>query len=177
MRKITLACLIGVLALVVLFGTGPALSAEQNSAPDASENSVSSTDEPPAEVSPPADWMEQAPGDVEVPWKRMVYGLGIVIALVCFGVYVLKKVGGARFGGGQYLNVLEVVPLGNKSRLMLVQVGSSAVLLAFQGDNVERVGEFEMEHLPTPPDTEDEGEGGFATILRQVVRGEACSGN
>jgi flagellar protein FliO/FliZ len=115
--------------------------------------------------------MKTAPGDVEVPWQRLVYGVGIVLVLVCGGIYLLKLIGGARFGKGRYLDVVEVVPMGHKFRLVLVRIGERAVLLACKGDNVEKVGEFAADNIPVE-ETPDGGKAaGFANVLGDVLRG------
>jgi flagellar biogenesis protein FliO len=85
----------------------------------------------------------------EVPWGRLVYGTTAVVGLICLGVYVLKKLGGgAAFGRGRYMDVLETRIIGRGMQLLLVRVAGRVVLLAASGETVTRVAEFKEEDLP-----------------------------
>lgn len=117
-------------------------------------------------------WMQDAVQDVDVPWERMIFGLFFVIVLVCVGVYLLKKFGGARFGNGQYMNVLETVPLGPDKSLALVRIGERVILLAIQKENMEKVAEFAAEDMPEPRDVERESGAGFGGILDGLMKGQ-----
>ena len=117
----------------------------------------------------PEDWLKTDSGAIEIPWQRLIYGVGIVLVLICGGVYILKAIGAGRFAGGQYLDVLEVVPVGNKFRLVLVRIGERAVLLACKGENVEKVGEFAADSIPAPESPDAEGDRGFAAVLGEVL--------
>ncbi len=121
---------------------------------------------------PSKPWSEKGMGDVDVPWERMVIGLFFVIILVCVGVYLLKKFGGARFGHGRYMSVLETVPLSGQQNLSLVKIGDRIILLATDKEHVEKVAEFDADDLPEPKEGDAASEGRFEGILQGFMKGQ-----
>lgn len=109
-------------------------------------------------------------GTPKVPWGRLVSGTLLVCALICIGVYVLKKLnGGAPLHRGRYLELLEARPVGRNVQLFLVRVAGRVVLLASGGGTVTRVAELDEEELPQPADAASGGADTFRVMLRKLV--------
>jgi flagellar biogenesis protein FliO len=106
-----------------------------------------------------------------IPWRRLVCGTIAVVALICVGVYVLKKLnGGAPLTRGRYLELLESRPVGRNVQLFLVRVAGKVVLLASGGGSVTQVAELAEEELPelstaSPP----EGLEAFRNLFRKLA--------
>jgi flagellar biogenesis protein FliO len=79
----------------------------------------------------------------------VAYGTAAVVALICAGVYALKKLNhGAPLNRGRYLEVLEARPVGRNVQLILVRVAGRILLLAYGGESVTPVAELSEEELP-----------------------------
>jgi flagellar biogenesis protein FliO len=108
---------------------------------------------------------------MSIPWARVIGATGSVIALVCIGVFVAKKLDSGRLlRGGRYVELLESRAVGRRLQLYLVRVAGRVVLLAQTGATVTRVAEFDQQELPCP---EAEGRpvsaGGFTRLLRKLA--------
>lgn len=105
----------------------------------------------------------------ELPWVRMMVTLGLIVVLLLGGGWMLKKYGGARFGNGRYLKVVEVVPLGNRMRLALVVAGDRALVLACTEKSVEKVIELDQGQLDLEDFAENGQTSGFAEVLGRLT--------
>jgi len=113
-----------------------------------------------------APWTSSTP---QIPWGRLVSGTLVVAALICVGVYVLKRLnGGAPLNRGRYMEVLEARPVGRNVQLILVRVAGRIMLLAFGGDSVTPVAELSEEELPQPP-PQAVGLDGFRSLLKRLT--------
>ena len=124
------------------------------------------------------DGAAPARGEMDVPWARMLTGLLAVVAVICLGVFALKKLnGGAALHRGRHLDVLEARPLGGRMHLYLVRVAGRVVLIAAQGDHATPVTEFAEEELPAPgADAPEAGLAGFKGLLKKLVTPAATAG-
>jgi len=105
---------------------------------------------------------------VAIPWGRVVAGTAGVTALICFGVFLLKRLGGAPLTRGKHLELLEARPIGRNVQLFLVRVAGKVVLLAATGGNVTAVAELAEDDLPEPA-CEPAGElAGFKDLVRRL---------
>lgn len=145
------------LRLGLLLGLGLILCtaiASADSGPQAADKALATASAQSARASLPA-WGGNMPA---VPWGRLVCGTIAVVALICVGVYVLKRLnGGAPLSRGRYLELLESRPLGRNVQLFLVRVAGKVVLLASGGGSVTQVAELGEDELPelsavSPPD-------------------------
>lgn len=115
-------------------------------------------------------WTANAPA---VPWTRVAYGTAAVVALICVGVYVLKKLNhGAPLNRGRYLEVLEARPVGRNVQLILVRVAGRILLLAYGGESVTPVAELSEEELPKSSSPAG-GLEGFKALLKRLT-GARC---
>ncbi|KPK66182.1 MAG: hypothetical protein AMK73_00820 [Planctomycetes bacterium SM23_32] len=116
----------------------------------------------------PVRWEVEAP---RIPWWRLITGTAAVGALICGGVYLLKRLnGGVPFTRGRYLEVIEARPIGRNLQLFLVRVADRVLLLAAANGNVARVAELDAEELPEA-DTAAAPVGldGFRSLLKRVA--------
>ncbi len=107
---------------------------------------------------------------LDVPWGRVVSSTLFVVALICVGVYVLKRLSGGALAGGRYMQVMECRQVGRKTELMLVKVAGRVVLLSSSGENVTRLAEFDECELPeSEPVKSSEGVQGFRLLLHRLA--------
>jgi len=70
--------------------------------------------------------------DAAVPadsaWRALL-GLGIVIALIVGGAYLLKRVQPARFAGGRLLRTVAQLGVGSRERVVVVEIGDQWLVL------------------------------------------------
>ena len=113
--------------------------------------------------------------DQDIRWDRFVFATGFVIALLCVGVYVAKKLGGGwpTGRGRRHLEVLEATHLGGKTRLFLIKVAGRVVLFAANAENVARICEFAESELPELDSNGKQGAlNGFKALLKNFAGGQ-----
>lgn len=122
---------------------------------------------PPSHASArPGPWNTNTPA---IPWGRLLSGTLIVVALICGGVFALKRLnGGAPLNRGRYMEVLEARPVGRNVQLILVKVAGRVLLLAFGGDSVTPVAELSEDELPQAQ-AHAAGLEGFRSLLRKLT--------
>jgi flagellar biogenesis protein FliO len=130
-------------------------------------------DEAPApQPAPDAETFPWEPADYDVPWARVLGGTLFVVGLVCFGVYVIKKLDGGAFRRGQYLEVLESRAVGRKLELHLVRVAGRVILIASGEHGVAAVAELNEEELPPLEEADARpAADGFQTLLQRFAGG------
>ncbi len=114
-------------------------------------------------------WSDTQP---DLPWERVLGGTMVVVALVCVGVYVVKKLDrGGLLRKGRHLEVLETRIVGRKLQLYLVRVADRVVLLAQTGNAVTRVAELDKGELPSLDAQEQPATAqGFGSMLKKLAR-------
>ena len=115
------------------------------------------------------EWLPGGESELDIPWRRISYGFGIVLAVLCVGIYLLKRVSGVSPGGGSYMEILEAKPLTGKLKLFLVKIGPRVVLLAARGEAIEKIGEFAEEDMPFPEDTDMREKGRFSRVMTDIL--------
>lgn len=98
---------------------------------------------------------------------QLVIGLGVVVAAILFVAWMLRRVGAVSMNNGQ-LKVVAGLALGQRERVLLVQVGDShQVLLGVTQGKISKLGEF------SEPVVKTEMPGGeFTQRLRGVLKGQ-----
>lgn len=79
---------------------------------------------------------------------KMVGALLVVIVCIYFGIYLLKKTMGGKYGGTNKLNALEVLEstgVGPKQSVTLIRVGDKSVLVGVTGDRMALLTELTAE--------------------------------
>lgn len=105
-----------------------------------------------------------------IPWVRVVSGTAAVIALICFGVYGLKRMnGGLPFTRGRHMELLESRPLGRGVQIYLVRVGERVLVLGHADGEVSCLTELGSEELPPAPADAPKPVRGFTSLLSKAM--------
>ncbi|MEA3250458.1 MAG: flagellar biosynthetic protein FliO [Pseudomonadota bacterium] len=106
---------------------------------------------------------------------KTALALGLVIAVIFACSYLLRRINAARGRGDRHLKVVTSTAIGQRERVVIVEVEGTWLVLGVGGGQVNRLHE-----LPAPSKPErDEGAAGeaqgfaarFATALRANARG------
>ena len=161
----------GLLAIVLFWLSAHMLLGAEALGPGDRELRADDGDKPVA-----LSFLDKSRGALDEPltthWGRLLYGTTAVAGLICLGVFVLKKLGGgAMFGRGRYMDVLETRIVGRKVQLFLVKIAGRVVLLASNGENITSIAEFAEDELPLgEPVRQQRVENGFRSLLKSLGR-------
>ncbi|MFJ4430065.1 flagellar biosynthetic protein FliO [Pseudomonas sp. NPDC089395] len=86
-----------------------------------------------APATPPA----AAPGSLGGQLVQMVLGLLLVVGLIFFLAWALRRMQGAAPKGGQVIEVVGSRAIGPRDRLLLVQVGKEQILIGHTPGSIE----------------------------------------
>lgn len=78
-----------------------------------------------------------APGGLGGQLLQLVLGLGLVVGLIFFLAWLLRRVQGAAPRGGQVIEIIGSRAIGPRDRLLLVQVGKEQILLGHSPGSIE----------------------------------------
>ncbi|MFK3767218.1 flagellar biosynthetic protein FliO [Pseudomonas putida] len=84
-------------------------------------------------ATPPA----AAPGSLGGQLAQMVLGLLLVVGLIFFLAWLLRRMQGAAPKGGQVIEVIGSRAIGPRDRLLLVQVGKEQILIGHTPGSIE----------------------------------------
>ncbi len=87
----------------------------------------------PTPVSPAA----AAPGSLGGQLAQMVFGLLLVVGLIFFLAWLLRRLQGAAPRGGQVIEIVGSRSIGPRDRLLLVQIGKEQVLIGHSPGSIE----------------------------------------
>ncbi|MFF5865869.1 flagellar biosynthetic protein FliO [Pseudomonas sp. NPDC012596] len=88
---------------------------------------------PAVPVTPPPG----APGSLGGQLAQMVLGLLLVVGLIFFLAWLLRRMQGAAPKGGQVIEIVGSRALGPRDRLLLVQVGKEQILIGHTPGSIE----------------------------------------
>ena len=88
---------------------------------------------PAVPVTPPPG----APGSLGGQLAQMVFGLLLVVGLIFFLAWLLRRMQGAAPKGGQVIEIVGSRALGPRDRLLLVQVGKEQILIGHTPGSIE----------------------------------------
>ncbi|MFK0314306.1 flagellar biosynthetic protein FliO [Pseudomonas sp. NPDC090233] len=88
---------------------------------------------PAVPATPPAG----APGSLGGQLAQMVLGLLLVVGLIFFLAWLLRRMQGAAPKGGQVIEIVGSRALGPRDRLLLVQVGKEQILIGHTPGSIE----------------------------------------
>ncbi len=74
-------------------------------------------------------------------WQT-VLGLAVVLAAIFAIAWVVKRLGRGGFVGNSRMNVLSVLPLGQRERVVLIEVGDQQLLVGVTAQSVNLLTEF-----------------------------------
>lgn len=102
---------------------------------------------------------------------RLVIGLAVVIGVLLVVARLLPRLNGATLAGGESFRVVAALPVGQKERVLVLQVGDAQVLIGVAAGNVRL-----LQTLERPLALRSDRAGGGAEVrnthwLRRVLAG------
>ena len=94
-------------------------------------------------------------------------GLLVVVGLIFAVAWFMRRMGGLQAGSGGALRVLSALPVGQRERIVLVQVGGEQVLIGVAPGSVRLLHTLER---PVEAEAPQEAGGGFAERLARAMR-------
>ncbi|MNO89602.1 Flagellar protein FliO [compost metagenome] len=85
----------------------------------------------------PAATQPAAPGSLGGQLAQMVLGLLLVVGLIFFLAWLLRRMQGATPKGGQLIEIVGSRAIGPRDRLLLVQVGKEQILIGHTPGSIE----------------------------------------
>lgn len=85
----------------------------------------------------PAAAPAAAPGSLGGQLAQMVLGLLLVVGLIFFLAWLLRRMQGAAVKGGQVIEIVGSRAIGPRDRLLLVQVGKEQILIGHTPGSIE----------------------------------------
>ncbi|EKT4483636.1 flagellar biosynthetic protein FliO [Pseudomonas putida] len=85
----------------------------------------------------PAATPATAPGSLGGQLAQMVFGLLLVVGLIFFLAWVLRRMQSTAVKGGQVIEIVGSRAIGPRDRLLLVQVGKEQILIGHTPGSIE----------------------------------------
>ena len=85
----------------------------------------------------PAASTAAAPGSLSGQLPQMVFGLLLVVGLIFFLAWLLRRMQGTAVKGGQVIEIVGSRAIGPRDRLLLVQVGKEQILIGHTPGSIE----------------------------------------
>jgi len=85
----------------------------------------------------PAATTAAAPGSLSGQLAQMVFGLLLVVGLIFFLAWLLRRMQGTAVKGGQVIEIVGSRAIGPRDRLLLVQVGKEQILIGHTPSSIE----------------------------------------
>jgi flagellar protein FliO/FliZ len=103
---------------------------------------------------------------------RMILGLGVVIAAIIGLAWFLRRLGGVGHNVGGQLRVLGGIAVGQRERVVLIQVGQQQLLVGVAPGRVQTLHVLEepLEGPLEPKGSRHAGHGAFADRLRRAMQ-------
>lgn len=99
---------------------------------------------------------------------KVAVALALIIALILLASYLLKRVGPGRQLAGQRLRVVGGTAVGNRERVVIVEVDATWLVLGVGGGQVTKLHELPA---PDPAPAADDGEAdSFATRFARALK-------
>lgn len=85
----------------------------------------------------PTPAVPAAPGSLGGQLAQMVFGLLLVVGLIFFLAWLLRRMQGTAPKGGQVIEIVGSRAIGPRDRLLLVQVGKEQILIGHSPGSIE----------------------------------------
>jgi len=96
--------------------------------------------------------------------------LMVIIALILALAWAARRFSTLSAFGGQGMKVISALPVGNRERVVLVQVGDKQMLLGVAPGNVSMLHAFDQPVLNAAPGLTSQAQSaGFQTVLKTVM--------
>ncbi len=100
-------------------------------------------------------------------------GLALVLGLIFLCGWVVRRFGLQRSGGGRLLKVVASTMVGQRERVVVVEIGDAWLVLGVAAGQVRALHTMAAQQLPSAPATSDftgdQGGGAFSDKLRQSL--------
>lgn len=121
-------------------------------------------------LSSPA-WAAEGPPAVDASSLiRLIVGLAVVLGLIIGLSFMLRRMGGISTRAGGQLKVLTAVSVGNREKVVLLQIGKQQLLVGVAPGRVQTLHVLEEPITGTTPEAGHEGKSPFAHKLRQAMQ-------
>jgi flagellar protein FliO/FliZ len=103
---------------------------------------------------------------------RLIVGLGAVVAAIIGLTWFLRRVGGIAHNTGSQLKILGGLAVGQRERVVLLQVGDQQLLIGVAPGRVQTLHVLEqpLEGLREPDGSRQVRDGSFADRLRRAMQ-------
>jgi flagellar protein FliO/FliZ len=174
--------LAGALTLSLALAAGAAGAAEPESGPGtvAGEAAAAATPAPnPAPVTSPA-----APAAKAVPapatpvttspssagsLMQVIFGLLVVLGLLAGALWLLKRLGGGRLAGGSVVKIVGGVSVGNRERVMVVEVADQWIVIGVAPGQVSTLASMPRQEQQPGGGNATPGAPNFSVWLKQTI--------
>ena len=109
-------------------------------------------------------------------FSQMFFGLIVVLAIIFILASVIKKLNLVNVGGNHVINVLATQNLGNKERLLLVQVGNDQILLGMSPGNIRKVHKLSSNVVMENKGPLTQSDTDFTRMLKNVLQKSRMGG-
>ena len=102
---------------------------------------------------------------------QLFFGLGTVLVLLIGSLWILKKLVTQRGEGAGLLRVVAGTAVGTRERIVIVEVGSTWLVLGVAPGRVSALAEVPRQSLAAPPASSESSSGeGFPDWLRKLTQ-------
>ena len=98
---------------------------------------------------------------------QMLLGLGLVLAMLVGSLWLLKRLSVPRGPGSSLMRVVAGIPVGQRERVVLLEIGSTWLVLGVAQGQVSTLAEVPRQELPPAGATEAARD--FASWLKQIT--------
>ena len=96
---------------------------------------------PPAAAAPAPATVTSAPSSAG-SLLQVIFGLIVVLGLLAGALWILKRVGGGRLAGGQVVKIVGGVSVGNRERVMVVEVADQWIVIGVAPGQVSKLADM-----------------------------------
>lgn len=119
-------------------------------------------------LAPASAWAETAPlPDTGGSIVQMLFGLGIVLAMLFGTLWLLKRLSSPRGPGSGLMRVVAGISVGPRERVVLLEIGSSWLVLGVAQGHVSTLAEVPRQELPSSGTADTARD--FAGWLKQIT--------
>lgn len=100
---------------------------------------------------------------------QVIFSLLLVLGAVALVAWVLKRISQPRQGAGRQLKVVSGVAVGQRERVVVVEINDTWLILGVAQGNVRTLHTMPKSELPPLADDSDDNDGKFQSWLKQVM--------
>lgn len=103
-------------------------------------------------------------------YAHVIINLFVVLVLMFGLVFVLKKFKISKYSKNRLINIINVVPIGPKERIILMEVNNTFLLLGATPNHIEKLHVFEHLELTEPlKSKESDQKRNFSEIMNKLT--------